>query len=465
MSRQLLLATGFAFATRRWLAVTAAAATIAAGAQIIPLTVFMTDSNRVEYSTQPSDPFRTRHSCMTSYVEGARFASDGSVNIYELAHYQPRKIGTLQVDRYHYPPPFLLLPQSLRVIAPEFGSFRALWFAMQLLIIVGGFVAAAIWIGGVAGATVLTGGALVLAMPGVVFSLQQGNFQVSATPLAAAGFALLLAGRMGAGAALVAWTAAAKIFPGILVVHLAAARRWRALAWLAVAGVVLLGLTIAAQGMRPVQDFVGTALPEMADGSAFPHAERPDTVANNWTVYGLTVRLRNLGVASLTQPIGLSLASIYGIVIIGLAAFAGWRRPLRIDTPAGRLALLQVAVALIGLASFRSPFAGAPYGSFSTLCLMALLAAGTASYRDARLWMVGLVIFGLTVSSIPSPAYPPTVWWLWISALLFVITVGVNVWVAIRASRSSGAPPDEAGESATYIVPRRGAPAASVAPM
>ncbi len=175
MSRQLFLATGFAFATRRWLAVTAAAATIAAGAQIIPLTVFMTDSNRVEYSTQPSDPFRTRHSCMTSYAEGARLASDGSVNIYELAHYQPRKIGTLQVDRYHYPPPFLLLPQSLRLVTPEFGSFRALWFAMQLLIIIGGFVAAAIWIGGVAGATVLTGGALVLAMPGVVFRCSRGT--------------------------------------------------------------------------------------------------------------------------------------------------------------------------------------------------------------------------------------------------------------------------------------------------
>lgn len=465
VSRRLFLATGFAFATRRWLAVTAAVGTIAAGAQIFPLTVFMTDSNRVEYSTQPSDPFRTRHCCMSSYAEGARFASDGSVNIYELALYQPRKLGTLQVDRYHYPPPFLLLPQSLRFVVPEFGAFRALWFAMQLLIIISGFVAAAIWIGGVAGATVLTGGALVLAMPGAVFSLQQGNFQISATPLGVAGFALLLAGRMGAGAGLLAWTAAAKIFPGILVVHLAAARRWRALAWLAGAGGVLLVLTIAMQGTRPLYDFVGTALPEMADGRAFPHAERPDTVANNWTVYGLTVRLRTLGVASLTQPAGLSIASIYGIVIIALAAFAGWRRPLRIDTPAGRLAVLQVAVALVGLASFRSPFAGASYGAFSTMCLLALVAAGTSSYRDARLWMVGLVVFGLSVSSIPSPAYAPTVRWLVISGVFMLVTVGLNLWVAVRASRASGSLPDEAGEGATYMVPGPRAPAASAAPL
>src|SRR5688500_775922 len=58
VSGPLFLATGFALATRRWLAITAAVGTLAAGAQIFPLTLFMVDSNRVEYSTQPSDPFR-----------------------------------------------------------------------------------------------------------------------------------------------------------------------------------------------------------------------------------------------------------------------------------------------------------------------------------------------------------------------------------------------------------------------
>ena len=96
LSRRLFLATGFAFATRRWLAVAAAAGTVAAAVQLFPLTVFMIDSSRVEYSTQPSDPFRRRHSCMTSYAEGARFASDGTLNIYERAPYQIRDIGQLQ---------------------------------------------------------------------------------------------------------------------------------------------------------------------------------------------------------------------------------------------------------------------------------------------------------------------------------------------------------------------------------
>jgi hypothetical protein len=465
VSRPLFLATGFAFSTRRWIGIAALLGTVGAVAQLGPLSLFMIDAQRVERSMQPSDPFRTRHSCMSSYAEGARFASAGSVNIYDLALYQPRHIGPLQVDPYHYPPPFLLLPQALRVVSPEFGAFRALWFALQLLLVIGAFVAAAIWIRGVAGATVLAGGALVLAMPAVLFALQQGNFQVSAPPLAALSFALLLSGRLRSGAAILAWTAVAKIFPGILVVHLVAARRWRALAWVAAGGVVLLVLTVLVQGTRPFHDFVTHAVPSISDGTAFPHTERPPVAPSNWTVYGLTVRIRNLGASWLTQPVGLSIASIYGVLIIAVAAFAGWRRPLRIDTGSGRLIVLQVAVALVGLASFRSPFAGAQYGSFSTLCLLALLAAGTASYRDARLWLLALVLYGVIVWSIPSPANAPTTMWLLVSGGLLLATVALNLWVAVRASRSSGSLPEDAAEVATYMVPGPGAHAASAAPL
>ena len=464
LSRHLYLATGFAFATRRWLAIVAAIATVAAAAQILPLTLFMVDSNRVEFSMKPGDSFRTRHSCMSSYAEGARFASEGSSNIYDVALYKPRHIGTLQVDPYHYPPPFLLLPQGLRVFAPEFTPFRALWFAMQLLLLVGAFVAASIWISGVAGATVLAGGALVLALPGTLFSLQQGNFQVSATPLAVLGFALLLAGRLGSGATILAWAAAAKIFPGILVVHLLAARKWTAIAWLAGMGIALLALTLVVQGTRPVRDFVTHAMPEIANASAFPQTEVRASGSVNWSVYGLTVRLRHLGMDSMTKPVGLAIASTYGFLVIALAAFAGWRRPFRIDTPSGRLTVLQVAVALVGLAAFRSPFAGAHYGAVSTVCLLALLAAGTSTYRDARLWMIGMVVYGLTVWSIPSPTAPASGRWLVITGALLVFALALNVWVAVRAATRS-TPPELVGEGATYTVPRRGAPAASAAPL
>lgn len=468
LSRPLFLATGFAFATRRWLGVVAAIATIGAAGQVIPLTIFMTDSNRLEYSVKPGDHFRARHSCTSSYAEGARFASQGTTNVYDVALYKPRYIGTLQVDPYHYPPPFLLLPQGLRVVAPEFTQFRALWFGLQLALIIGGFVAASIWISGVAGATLLTGGALVLSLPGTLFALQQGNFQISAMPLAVLGFVLLLAGRFAAGAAILAWTAAAKIFPGILVVHLVAARQWRAVAWVAGTGIALLLLTLGVQGTRPAYDFVTHAMPQIADGSAFPQTELPGTAPVNWTVYGMTVRLRHLGLTSMTQGVGLTVASIYGILVIALAAFVGWCRSMRIDSPSRRLAILQTAVALVGLAAFRSPFAGAHYGAFSTLCLFALLAAGTSSYRDARLWLVGMVLYGVSVWIIPSPGTQPGAVWVWVSGALFLGTLSLNLWVAVRAYTSSGALTDdagEAGEDATYIVPRRGAPAASAAPL
>jgi hypothetical protein len=233
-------------------------------------------------------------------------------------------------------------------------------------------------------------------------------------------------------------------------------------------GIALLAVTLAVQGMRPTRDFVTYEMPQISDGRAFPHTELPATSRVNWTVYGLTVRLRLLGVDAMTQPVGLTIASIYGILVIGLAALAGWRRPIRIETPSGRLAVLQIAVALVGLASFRSPFAGAHYGAFSTLCLLALLAAGTSSYRDARLWMVGMVVYGLAVWSIPSPNVPATAPWLVVTGVLLVLTVVLNLWVALRAARASGSLPGEAGEAgedATYMVPGRGAPAASAAPL
>ena len=416
----------------------------AASVQVALLSVFMADVSRVGYSCKPGDPFRVRHSCMSSYAEAARFAEAGTLNIYDVTLYQPRQIGPLNVDPYHYPPPFLLLPQAVRAIAPDFWDFRAVWFAFQALVMVGAFLAAAIWIGGSAGTVTLAGGALALAMPGTTFSLQQGNFQVTATPLAALAFAMILAGRVPVGAGILAWTAAAKIFPGILVVHLAAARRWRALIWVAGLSVVLLGVTLAVQGMRPTRDFITHALPEISSGQAFPHTENPPTARMNWTVYGATVRLRHLGAAAMTQPAGLRIASIYGVILIACAAFAGWLTRFDLSTSAGRVTILLTAVAFVGLASYRSPFAGAPYGSFSTLWLLALLAAAASSLRTAGVWLALLTAYAASVWMLPSPAYPLSVPWLYFSGALFLASVGVNAWAAARSVRLSASAPARA---------------------
>ncbi|HWM70349.1 MAG TPA: hypothetical protein VNO35_27495 [Steroidobacteraceae bacterium] len=63
---------------------------------------------------------------MSAYFEAARFAQMGAENVYDATLYQPRHIGALKVDSYHYPPPFLLLPRALRLITTDFFQFRAL---------------------------------------------------------------------------------------------------------------------------------------------------------------------------------------------------------------------------------------------------------------------------------------------------------------------------------------------------
>lgn len=422
---------GAALLSSRALRVATLACTLAAVIQIALLSVFIADPHRPRFSTSPGDPFRREHSCMSSYAEAARFLAEGGHDIYDGTRYQPRFIGPLKVDPYHYPPPFLLIPQGIHAIAGDFFRFRALWFVLQGLVLLGTIIAVAAWVRDAGGAFALAGGALLLAAPPVLYTLQQGNFQATAAPLTGLACMLIASRRLPAGAALLAYTAAAKIFPGIILVYLAAARRWRVLAWTAALGMLLLGVTLLTQGTRPTSDFLTHALPEISSGAAFPHTERPNSAAVNGSVYGMTVRLRRLGMSMLDQPAGMQIASVYGVLVIGVAAFAGWRARERNEDGMGRLRFLQVIVGLVDLASFRSPFVGATYGVISTLWLMTLIGAAFWPSRTAWAWFAGSFGLALAVWWIPSPSYPPTPLTLVVSGLLFLVTLGVNAWAVM----------------------------------
>jgi alpha-1,2-mannosyltransferase len=414
-------------------------AAITAIVRIASVSVFIADVRQIEFSVQPDDAFRRVHSCVSAYAESARLLAEGEPDVYHRDHYRPggndRVIGPLRVDPFHYPPPFLLLPQAIRTIAPEFWDFRRLWFTLQALVLGGSVVAIAAWIGGRQGAVALLGGTIMLAMPHAAATFQQGNFQITAVPLAAASFVLLLAGRSAAGGGLLAYAALAKIFPGILVVPLLAGRRWKPVAWVAGMGAVLLTLSLATQGTATFQAFIHTSLPEISSGSAFPQTESPAHSRVNWSAYGQTVRARVLGVSWLTQRRGLLAAELYGLLVAAFAAWAGWRARFSLSTTHGRLAVAQFAVALVSLASFRSPFVGAIYGVVATLWLMALLSATSTRYTSH--WMAGLLALGILTAIMPSPSQPPSTPWVLISGVLVFVCMGINAWgvgTAVRAS-------------------------------
>jgi hypothetical protein len=183
-------------------------------------------------------------------------------------------------------------------------------------------------------------------------------------------------------------------------------------------------------------------LPAISDGRAFPQSERPNVAASNQSIYGLTVRLRFLGASWLDQPTGLKVTSVYGLIVLALAALAGWKGRIDLSNPAGRVLLVQTGLALMSLASFRSPFVGGIYGLVATLWLLALLAAGSRNRQSAVLWSLAFVACAVGNRLTPSPYFPATTFWLATSAGMFVFALGVSTWCVLRLilSRPSGSP-------------------------
>jgi len=414
-------------------------AAVIAIVRIASLSVYIADVRHSEYSVQPEDDFRRPHSCVSAYSESARLLAEGVSDIYDREHYRSggaqRMIGPLRVDPYHYPPTFLLLPQALRLAAPTFWDFRRVWFALQALVLAGAIFGIAAWIGGRTGTIALLAGVVVLALPQAAATFQQGNFQITAVPLAVVAFVLLMAGRPALGGGVLAWAALAKIFPGILVVPLLTARRWRPVAWVAAMGVLLLTASLWIQGADVFRTFIHTSLPEISSGAAFPQTEWATTSRVNWSAYGQTVRARQLGAEWLTQRRGLMIAELYGLAIAIFAAWAGWGARFDLATAHGRLATAQVAVALVSLASFRSPFVGAAYGIIATLWLMGLLAA--RSPRRSVQWIAAILLLGLVIAILPSPGYPPSTMWLVASGLLVFACMAINAWAVVLFARPS----------------------------
>jgi hypothetical protein len=410
----------------------------AAIAQIARVSVYIADPAQARWAYHASDPFRVRHACMTAYVEAVRFCSQPGTNIYRMDLYDPRQIGPLKVDSFHYPPPFLLLPAAVHAAAPDVFAFRRLWFVMQCGVLAGVIFGLARWIGGEAGAYAAAGGVVTFATPQVNYALQQGNVQSTVVALAVLAVVLLWGGRQAIGAPLLAYVAAAKIFPGILVVYLAAARRWKALGATAAAGACVVALTVVVFGTRPFDDFLRYELPRLSSGEAFPHTET-FAYGVNFTVYGISVRWRKLGLEWLTRPRGLAIASAYGIGVIGLAALIGWRSRPDWASPAGRLRFAQCALALVVLSSMRSPFLPW-YGFIGPIWLVTLLAAERHAPAALMAGCGAIAAVAAVYLWTPSPIVVPQPTHMVLADLLTVALIAVCVVAALRAARAPAAP-------------------------
>ena len=180
---------------------------------------------------------------------------------------------------------------------------RPVWFALTALLLGAAYLAAAAWIGGKAGWRMgLLFPLFWLSLP-VQAGLQMGNFHLPMVALSVLAMLAFARRRTALGGALLAFAVAAKLSPAVLLVYLAVRRRWRALAWTAGFGALLVAMTWLVFGAQPFRAFFQDHVPRLASGEAFSFvsipqamAARPGPVAGNLSPFGLVLKLQRLGV-------------------------------------------------------------------------------------------------------------------------------------------------------------------------
>ncbi len=161
-------------------------------------------------------------------------------------------------------------------------------------------------------------------------------------------------------ALLLAFAIASKIFPGLLLVHLAARRQWRAIAMTVAMLAAMTVVSAIVLGIGPLGAFLSHQLPRMASGEAFAYTEQN---FDNHALYGLAFKLAALGVVGDARALGSTLGWAWTLAIVALA-IVGLRAVPRIGQ---RDAVLWLGI--VCLATLRSPFAPA-YTAVGTLWLL-----------------------------------------------------------------------------------------------
>ena len=369
-------------ACSRGLKIASAVATVVALVLLARLAVFMIDPSRVGCSIVPSSEWEVRHSCLTAYYVAAQ-ASATQPDVYDDSLYslpgadpaglrKPRMLGPFRIDVYEYPPQFLLLPRALALVTPDFTDFRMLWFALCGGVLLLGMVVAARLLGPAAGTRALLLAPFVwLALPTTLGTLQKGNVQVMVIAGSVLAMALFERRRWAAGGAILAFATVSKLYPGLLVVYLLVRRRWRAAAWTTAFGVAFSVLTVLVFGWATVPAFL-THLPGLMSGEAFPAFRNPAATAINLSIPGLVLKARLFGVPGMSFGAAKIVGSIYMLVALAAIVWAGLRTPREGHTP-------LVWLAILILATLRSPFLPQAYAVIPPMWLLTLLAARRAA--------------------------------------------------------------------------------------
>ena len=345
--------------------------------QLSRLTVFMISPSQVGSSFIPASRWEVAHSCATAYYVAAHAAGAG-IDVYDDSLYtakdddptkirKAKKLGTFNIDVYEYPPPFLLLPRTLVPLAPEFLSFRKLWFGVCGITLLLATLVVPRLLGPVPGSRALLLSPLFWAALPTFSLLQKGNVQGFIIAISILAMVLFQRGRVPAGGALLAYATLSKLFPGMLAVYLLSKRKWSALAWTSTFSLVLIGASALAFGPSMYRSFLDH-FPRLLSGEAFPAFRNPAALAMNFSIPTFVFKLKSFGVTGIDFTTSRILGWVYTVVIVLVAVLAG-RRARRAEVEP--VAWLGVLI----LATLRSPFIPQAYAAVPVLWLLTLMAA------------------------------------------------------------------------------------------
>jgi hypothetical protein len=406
--------------TLLWLLLAAAALARTAG-----VAWYMADATHPQASVYWFDHFYRAHSCFSGYWRAAELARAGVANLYDTAHYNDAIAHRFEVDEYLYVPQFLIMPRLGLMVSSDFFQLRAFWFAVEAAL----FLAAAIilcrWTGGVEGRRLaLLLPALCLSTP-ILATLQVGNYQLAAVSLALIAMVCFDRDKAVIGGALLA-LAGFKLWPLLLIVYLAAARRWRGVAWTVAFSLAYCVMAYVWMGPMPFEGFLHYDWPRIVTRSAWSFADDLDVTSINYSVPGAVLKLKALGAKGMTGGLEDVAEKVWTLVVMLLAVLSAWR-----SAQMSRTQRACCWLSLLTLASFRTPFVPDFYGLIAPMWLWSMMAATTQLTRRSAVWLALLWLALNTVA--PFDGTPLTGYnRLALSTVGQLVSISLCSWVLLR---------------------------------
>jgi hypothetical protein len=376
-----------------------------------------------------SDRVLLHHFCATSYVHGAELVLAGVDNPYDLELAVPTGAGPealppsaahmapFELDRYGYPPQFLLFPMAVLGISADFTAFRAIWTCLNA-IFVGFFLwHLGLWVGPRSGRLLRAIAPLLWLISGIVY--QTGNIHLVVFGIGMLAMQAFHARRDTLGGALLAWATLAKIAPGLLGVLLLMRRRWAATAWTVAFAVFLSLVSLVAMGTGVFESFIHYHLPMISSGEGYDFLDDDRRhIYENLAPFSLPFKLAELGVALDPWVWGPRVASVYTLSAFVLTALAG---RLALDRR-GHVSLWALVLTFAGL---RSPMA-AGYVMFGVMLSLALAAVDFATAKDR---IAGALVAAAMLFMMPQFSFLP----MWVPIAAQAVMHAGIVWLLFRS--------------------------------